>query len=505
MVSLGQTFDNVLIGLQTALSFSNLLYCFIGVVLGTLLGVLPGIGALVAVSLLFPITFHLDPTASLVMLAGIFYGTAYGGSTSSILLNVPGTPSHSVTCLDGYPLAKQGRAGVALFGAHVAAFVGGSIGIILMMLFSPLIVQNALQFGPQEYFSLMVLGLVAASSISSGSPAKGIAMVVVGILLGLVQADFYSSIPRFNFGIQELYEGISLVALAMGLFGVPEVIVSVRMTQVTAAFDRKSITFRSMLPTRDDIRRSWMPMLRGTAIGSFFGTLPGTGSLIASFMAYALEKKVSRDSSRFGKGAIEGIMAPEAANNAADMTAFIPTMTLGIPGSPAMAIMLAVMIIHGMRPGPNLVVEQPALFWGVVMSFWIGNVLLVVLNIPMIGIWVRLLTVPYRLLYPAILIFVVTGVYSINNSTFDVWVLVFFSAFAYAMRILDFPTAPLILGFVLGPDMEEHFRRALLISRGNFMTFLDRPLSGTIMVLTLMLLIWSVWSARRSKPRLAED
>lgn len=498
-------FANVALGLETALSLSNLLYCLTGVFLGTLLGVLPGIGALVSISLLFPITFHLDVTGALVMLAGIFYGTAYGGSTSAILLNVPGTPSAAVTCLDGYPMARQGRAGVALMGTTIASFVGGSIGILLMMAFSPLIVENALRFGPAEYFSLMVMGLVAASTIASSSPAKGIAMVVVGILLGLVQADFYSGIPRFDFGIPELYEGLSLVAIAMGLFGVTEVIASVTVAKTTGSFDRRRITFRSMIPTRDDVRRSWFPMLRGTAIGSFFGTLPGTGALIASFMAYAVEKKIARDPSRFGNGAVEGIMAPESANNAADQTAFIPTMTLGIPGSPAMAIMLAVMIIHGIRPGPSLVIEQPALFWGVVMSFWIGNILLLILNLPLIGLWVRLLTVPYHLLYPAILTFVCTGVYSINNSTFDIWVLVAFSLLGYGARMLDLPCAPLLLGFVLGPAMEEHFRRALLISRGDFMTFIERPISATIMGATCLMLAWALWTVLRPGGRHARD
>lgn len=383
----------------------------------------------------------------------------------------------------------------------IASFVGGTIGIVLLMLFSPWIVANALRFGAHEYFALMALGLIAASTITKGSPVKGIAMVIVGILLGLVQADFYTGLPRFSFGILELYEGISLVALAMGMFGVSEVIVSVRTIVARADYSDRKITMRSMIPTREDVRRSWRPMLRGSGVGAFFGTLPGTGGLIASFMSYAMEKRVARDPSRFGNGAIEGLVGPESANNAADQTAFIPTLTLGIPGTPAMAIMLAVLIVHGLTPGPRLIVDQPELFWGVVMSFWIGNLLLLVLNIPMIGIWVRLLQIPYNLLYPAILMFVCLGVYSINNSSFEVWTLVFFAALGYLLRILEFSPAPLLLGFVLGPSMEEHFRRALLVSNGDFMAFFERPLAAAILDLTFVLLGWALWSALRPVAR----
>lgn len=497
MESLSSAIDGAALGLGVAVQGTNLFYCVLGVTLGTLLGVLPGIGVLISISLLFPLTFYLDPTAALVMLAGVFYGTTYGGSTSAILLNVPGTPSAAVSCLDGYPMAKQGRAGVALMATTVASFVGGTIGIVLLMAFSPFIVENALRFGAHEYFALMAMGLMAASTITQGSPVKGIAMVIVGILLGLVQADFYTGIPRFSFGMLELYEGISLVALAMGMFGVSEVIVSVRTIKSGDDQARQNITLRSMIPTRDDVSRSWLPMLRGSGIGAFFGTLPGTGGLIASFMAYALEKRVSRDPSRFGGGAIEGLVGPESANNSADQTAFVPTLTLGIPGTPAMAIMLAVLIVHGITPGPRLIVEQPELFWGVVMSFWIGNLLLLILNIPMIGIWVRLLTVPYNWLYPAILMFVCLGVFSINNSPFEVWTLVFFAGLGYVMRVLDFSAAPLLLGFVLGPSMEEHFRRALLVADGDFTSFFQRPLSATILGLAFVMLAWAVWAQLR--------
>ncbi|MDP2410883.1 MAG: tripartite tricarboxylate transporter permease [Pseudolabrys sp.] len=488
-------FDNLALGLSVAFTPNNLLWCFVGVTLGTFIGVLPGIGSLTAISLLLPVTFHLDATSAIVMLAGVFYGSTYGGSTAAILLNLPGTPSTAVTALDGYPMAREGRAGVALFMTTVASFVGGSIGILVMMFFSPMIVSAALQFGPAEYFAMMVLGLVAASTISSGSPVKGIAMVVLGVMLGVVGSDIETGTPRFTFGIPHLYDGISLVAIAMGLFGVSEVIISIKMIK-RGHIEHKNITLRSMIPTRDDVRRSWMPMLRGSSIGSFFGALPGTGGVIASFMAYAVEKKVAKEPERFGKGAIEGIMAPETANNAADQTAFIPTLTLGIPGNVVMALMLGALMIHGIVPGPQLMVKNPDLFWGLIMSFWIGNLMLLVLNIPLIGVWIRVLMIPYHMLYPAVLMFICIGVYSINNSYVDVIAVMVFGGVGYVMRMLDFQPAPLLLGFVLGPLMEENLRRALLISRGDFMVFLERPISGTIVVLTAMLLLLALWGAR---------
>ncbi|WIY52383.1 tripartite tricarboxylate transporter permease [Devosia sp. YIM 151766] len=492
---------NIMIGLETAFSLSNLFYCFIGVFLGTLIGVIPGIGALAAISMLFPLTLYLDPTAALVMLAGIYYGTSYGGSTASILLNVPGTPSGAVATLDGYPMTKQGRGGIALSTTTIASFIGGSIGIILMMLLSPLIVEFALRFGSPEYFSLMLLGLIAASSISTGSMLTGIAMVAFGICLGLVGTDISSGVQRFTFGAFGLLDGVSLVALAMGLFGVTEVISAIRSSQKQAKEGERvaKVTLRSMIPTRDDVRRSWMPMFRGTALGSFFGTLPGTGAIIASFMAYAVEKKVSKTPEEFGQGAIEGVVAPEAANNAADQTAFIPTLTLGIPGSASMAIMLGVLMIHGIAPGPMLLSSHPDIFWGLVMSFWIGNVMLVVLNLPLIGIWVRLVAVPFSVLYPAIVMFVAIGVYSVNNSIFDVWMVIAIGALGYLMRVLNLPPAPLLLGYVLGPLMEEHFRRAMMFSRGDFMTFVNRPISGTILALTVLILVYGAWSGIKGK------
>ncbi|WP_279483966.1 tripartite tricarboxylate transporter permease [Aureimonas sp. SK2] len=487
---------NIALGLNTALSATNLFYCFVGVFLGTVIGVIPGLGALAAISMLFPITFHLDPTSALIMLAGIWYGTSYGGNTASILLNIPGTPANAVTCLNGYPMTRQGRGGVALLMTTIASFVGGSIGIVLMMLFAPTIAAYALSFGSADYFALMVLGLVAASTISDGSAIKGLAMVVAGIAFGTVGMDIYTGAPRFTFGNLSLMDGISLVALAMGLFGISEIIVGVRHVS-TNAIDRSSVTLKAMKPTRDDLRRSIGPMARGSGLGAFFGTLPGTGPSVAAFMAYAVEKRLAKDKSRFGKGAVEGIMAPESANNSADQTSFIPTLALGIPGSPTMALMLGALIIHGITPGPQLMTEQAGLFWGLVMSFWIGNLLLVILNVPLIGLWVRLLLIPYHLLYPAVLMFICIGVYTVNSNPFDIWMVLFFGALGYAMRLLAFPAAPLLLGFVLGPLMEEHFRRAMLIARGDLMTFVERPISGTVLGITALLLLWSAWGSLR--------
>ena len=482
---------NLALGLSVALSASNLLYCFVGVALGTFLGVIPGVGVLAAISMLFPLTYFLEPTTALIMLAGIWYGTTYGGSTASILLNVPGTPANAIVCLDGYPMAQQGRAAVALFMTTVASFIGGSIGIIILSAFAPMIARAALSFGSAEYFALMVLGLIAAIGITGDSPLKGLIMVVVGLLLGLVGTDVFSGQARFTMGYLELRDGIALVALAMGLFGVSEVIASVGQVR-NRNIDTRAISFAAMKPTRDDMRRSVAPVLRGTGIGAFFGALPGTGPSLAAFIAYAVERRAAREPERFGKGAIEGIMAPEAANNAADQTSFIPTLALGIPGSPTMALMLGVLIIHGISPGPGLMTDEPALFWGLIMSFWIGNILLVLLNVPLIGLWVRLLKVPYPLLFPAVLMFICIGTFSVRNSTFDVMLVLVFGGLGYVFRQLAFPAAPLLLGFVLGPLLEEHFRRAMLLSRGDFATFIDRPISATLLGIAAVILLWTL-------------
>jgi TctA family transporter len=488
------------LGLATALTPTNLTYCFIGVLLGTIVGMIPGLGALAAISMLLPITFHIEPTTALIMLAGIWYGTAYGGSIASILLNLPGSTSSAVSCLDGYPMAQQGRAGVALLMTTLASFVGASMGIVLLMLFAPLIAEIGLGFGSTEYFSLMLLGLVAATSVTDGSAAKSLAMVLLGIGIGSVGVDVYAGVGRYTFGFRELSDGISLIGFAMGLFGVTEIICSARQNAI-AQIDKSSWSLRNMLPTREDLRRSWLPILRGSAIGSFIGTLPGTGPAIASFLAYATEKRVAKEPSRFGHGAIEGVVAPEAANNAADQTAFIPTLSLGIPGSATMALMLAALLLHGITPGPQLMTKEPELFWGLVMSFWVGNVLLVILNAPLVGLWIRILLIPYRYLYPSILVFICIGIYTVSYNVFEIWLVIAFGVLGYVLRLLEFPVAPMLLGFVLGPLMEEHFRRAMLISRGDLMTFLERPISGTVLVLTFLLLLYSLASAFRVRRR----
>ena len=494
--------DGLLIGLQSALQPTTLLYCFFGVFLGTLIGVLPGIGALATISLLLPITYHIPPTAAIVMLAGVYYGAQYGGSTASILLNLPGTPSSAVACLDGYPMAKKGRAGVALFMTTIASFVGSMLGIAMLVAFAPGIAELGLKFGPAEYFSMMLLGLVAASTMASGSPLKGLAMVILGLLLGTVGTDVNSGQARFDFGVPELMDGINLVALAMGVFGISEVISGINQKREGEV--KEKINMRTMTPTKDDVKRSIFPMLRGTGIGSFFGALPGTGASIASFMSYAVEKKVSKTPERFGHGAIEGVTAPEAANNAASQTAFVPTLSLGIPGDAVMALMLGALIIHGIQPGPLLMTQQPELFWGLIVSFGIGNIMLMILNLPLIGIWVAILRIPYNVLYPAILVFISLGVYSVNNNTFDVFMVAGIGVLGYAMAVFKFEAAPLLLGFVLGPLMEENLRRSLLLSRGDMMTFIERPISAGFLAFCAALLIWSAIATLRETLRARE-
>jgi TctA family transporter len=492
--------DNLALGFATALSPTTLFWCFVGVTLGTFIGVLPGVGPLAAISMLLPLTFHLDATTALVMLAGIYYGAQYGGSTASILLNLPGTASTAVTCLDGHPMAKQGRAGVALAMTCFASFVGCAVAILIITHFATPLAEVALRFGPAEYFSMMVLGLIAAATLAQGSPVKGVTMVVIGLLFGIVGTDVNTGMQRYTFGIPGLFDGLNLVALAMGLFGVAEVIANVgKVGMVSGAVGR--IPLRDMIPTRDDVRRSWFPMARGSGVGAFFGILPGTGATIAAFMAYAIEKRVAKEPSRFGKGAIEGIMGPESANNSAAVSAFIPTLTLGIPGDAVMALMLGALMIHGIAPGPRVVVEHPELFWGLIASFWIGNILLVILNLPLVGIWVKVLQIPYRILYPAILLFICIGVFSINNSAFDVLQVVVFGFLGYGMMIMGFEPAPLLLGFVLGPLMEEHLRRALLLSRGDMSVFITRPISAGFMIATFLLIAFVVWSAIRNRGR----
>lgn len=487
--------QQMLDGLFIAVSPENLMYCAIGVSLGTIVGVIPGIGSLATISLLLPITFYLDPTTALIMMAGIFYGANYGGSTTSILLNLPGTPTNAVTCLDGYPMSRQGRAGVALFMTTVASFLGGSFGILMLMLFSPAIVKVAIAFGPAEYFSLMILGLIAASVIARGSAVKGIAAVAIGIVLGLVGQDVGTGLLRFTFGFIDLSDGLSIVALAMGLFGMCEIVDSIKTAGNHGAVPKVSL--RAIWPTRSDWRRSWSPIFRGFGYGSFFGTLPGTGGMIAAFMSYATEKKLSKHPEEFGQGAIEGLAGPESANSAGDLTAFIPTLTLGIPGNVTMALMLSVLFMNGITPGPTLISSSPDVFWGVVMSFWIGNLMLLLLNIPMIGLWVRLLTIPYQYLYPAVIMFLCIGVYAVSNSFFDLWLLILFGVAGYVMRITDIPAGPLLLGFVLGPMLEENFRRAMQFSRGSLGIFVESGISIACLLIAAVLIFLGLTTALR--------
>jgi len=493
--------DNLILGFQTAFSLHNLMYAFVGVVLGNLIGVLPGIGALAAISMLLPITYGLDPTGALLMLAGLYYGTSFGGATTSILLNLPGTASHAVVCVDGNPLARQGRGGQAIFMAMFASFLGVCVGVVLMMFFSPLLVDVAFLFGPSEYFALMLMGLLAASTLTSGSPLKGIASVIVGLIFGVVGTDVNSGVARFDFGIPELQDGIALVALAMGLFGITDVMINAANlgegTLIT-----KGIGGQSVRPGKGEIRKAMPSISRGSVIGSALGILPGAGGTMASFMSYAIEKKTSRTPERFGRGAMEGVSGPEAANSSAAMTAFIPTLTLGIPGDAVMALMLGALMIHNITPGPQLMTEYPAMFWGLLVSFWLGNLMLLVLNIPLIGVWVKLLSVPYRLIYPTVLFLIAIGVYSTNNNLFDVSVVLFIGIFGYLSASLGFQPAPLLMGFILGPMMEENFRRALLLARGDMFTFFERPLSGSFMAVTILMLATVAYKRLRSRRKL---
>lgn len=479
-------FASIADGASIAFTWSALLYCFIGVTLGMIVGVLPGIGPLPAIAMLLPITFYLDPTEAIIMLAGIYYGGQYGGSTASILLNLPGTPAAAVTCLEGYPMARQGRAAVALFMTAVASLVGSLFGIALVGGFAPILAQFALQFGAAEYFSLMLFALVGASAIGNASFLRALAMVVLGLLLGLVGQDITSGVFRFTFGIPAIADGLNIVAVAMGVFGVAEVIATIgRRT------DRESekFSFRAMLPKPEEWRRSIPAMGRGSLIGAVCGILPGAGASMASFMAYAVERRITRRPERFGKGAIEGLTAPEAANNATAQSAFIPTLTLGIPGDAVMAVMIGALMIHGIVPGPSLITNQPTMFWSLVVSFLIGNAILVVLNVPFVGLWTRLLQVPYRALYPIILVLVSIGVYSINYSVFDVFLVMGFGLLGYLMMLLGLPAAPLILAFILSPMIEENFRRALLLSRGDFSIFVSRPISAAFIALCAVIVL----------------
>ena len=481
-----ELFTNLALGFDTAFTLQNLLYCLIGCVLGTLIGVLPGLGPIATIAMLLPATYALPPIAALIMLAGIYYGSQYGGSTTAILLNIPGETSSVVTAIDGYQMARNGRAGVALFTAGMGSFFAGCVATLILAAFAAPLSQLAFKFGPAEYFSLMVLGLIGAVVLASGSLIKAIGMIILGLLMGLIGTDVNSGVSRYAFDIPELSDGIGFVAVAMGVFGFAEIMGNLEKTGEDEGFLNKMTT---MMPTKQDIKRMIPSILRGTAIGSILGILPGGGAALAAFGAYSVEKKSSKYSHEFGKGAIEGVAGPESANNAAAQTSFIPLLTLGIPPNAVMALMVGAMTIHNIQPGPQVMTSNPALFWGLIASMWIGNVMLILLNLPLIGIWVKLLKIPYRFLYPAILVFCCIGVYTVNNTVFDVYVTAGWGLIGYLFFKLGCEPPPLLLGFVLGPMMEENFRRALLLSRGDFTTFLTRPLSLGLLIAAAFLVV----------------
>lgn len=479
-------FTNLALGFDTAFTLQNLMYCLIGCILGTLIGVLPGLGPIATIAMLLPATYALPPIAALIMLAGIYYGSQYGGSTTAILLNIPGETSSVVTAIDGYQMARNGRAGVALFTAGMGSFFAGCVATLVLAAFAAPLSQLAFKFGPAEYFSLMVLGLIGAVVLASGSLIKAIGMIILGLLMGLIGTDVNSGVSRYAFDIPELSDGIGFVAVAMGVFGFAEIMGNLEKQGSDEGFLNK---LTSMVPTKNDVKRMTPSILRGTTIGSVLGILPGGGAALAAFGAYSVEKKSSKYSNEFGKGAIEGVAGPEAANNAAAQTSFIPLLTLGIPPNAVMALMVGAMTIHNIQPGPQVMTSNPALFWGLIASMWIGNVMLILLNLPLIGIWVKLLKIPYRFLYPAILVFCCIGAYTVNNAVFDVYVTAGFSLIGYLFFKLGCEPPPLLLGFVLGPMMEENFRRALLLSRGDFSTFVTRPLSLSLLIAAALLAV----------------
>jgi len=481
-----ELFNYLGIGFSVALQPVNLFYCFMGVFIGTLVGVLPGIGPVGAMSLLLPITFNSTPEGAIIMLAGIYYGAMYGGSTTSILVNIPGEAASVVTCLDGYEMAKQGRAGPALGIAAFGSFIAGTLSIVGLMLLAPPLARFALRFGPPEYFTLMVLGVTILIYLAHGSMPKALIMAAFGIALGLIGLDSISALPRFAFNRPELLDGIGLVPVVMGLFGISEVLLNVE--QVI----RREIVkteFRKLLPTVRDWQNCAGPIARGSLMGFFLGILPGGGGVISSFISYALEKRVSRSPERFGKGAIEGVAGPESANNAATGGAFIPLLTLGIPSNVVIAMLLGALMIHGVTPGPLLMKQNPQVFWGVIVSMYVGNFMLLILNLPLIGIWVKILKIPYKILFPLILLFCLIGVYSVNNAVFDIYIMLIFGILGYLMRKFGYEGAPMVLAFVLGPMMEQNLRKSLILSQGDFSIFFTRPLAAISLIISIVLLI----------------
>lgn len=476
----------LLIGLHTALTFENLAFCFIGVLLGTLVGVLPGLGPTATIAMLLPLTFTLSPTTALIMMAGIYYGSQYGGSTTAILMNVPGEASSAVTAIDGYRMAQQGRAGPALAIAAIGSLFAGTVGTLVLALFAAPLTIIAMRFEPQEYVGLAVLGLIASVILARGSVIKALAMVAFGLMVSTVGTDLYTGVPRFTLGFAELYDGLSVVSIAVGTFGIAEIMRQLTIRQV-GIFSTTEIG--RVWPSRNDFRASAMPIFRGSAIGALLGILPGGGALLATFASYATEKKLSKTPERFGHGAIEGVAGPEAANNAAAQTSFIPMLALGIPSNVVMAMMIGAMMMHNIVPGPNVATRDPSLFWGLIVSMWIGNLFLVILNLPLVGLWVKLLKIPYSVLFPGIMIFCTIGAYTVGNNAFDLYVMTLFGVGGYLLLRAGCEPAPFIIGVVLGPILEEQFRRSMILSMGDFTTFFTRPISLTLFIMAAVLLV----------------
>jgi putative tricarboxylic transport membrane protein len=487
---MSELLHNLALGFSVAAEPYNIGFCLLGALVGTLVGVLPGIGTIATVAMLLPITFGLPPVGALIMLAGIYYGAQYGGSTTSVLVNIPGEATSVVTCLDGHQMARQGRAGAALSIAAIGSFVAGCVATVLVAALGRPLTSIALLFGPAEYFSLMVLGLIFAVVLAKGSVLKAIAMIITGLMMSMIGTDLETGAGRMTFGLAQLFDGIGFANVAMGVFGFAEIIRNLEISQETRDIVKGKI--KGLMPTRQDLIDSSGAIARGTVLGSMLGILPGGGAVVASFAAYTFEKRVSKHRNRFGHGAIQGVAAPEAANNAAAQTSFIPLLTLGIPPNAVMALMVGAMTIHGIVPGPQVMTKQPELFWGMVASMWIGNLMLVVINLPLVGLWVSLLRVPYRLLFPSIIVFCCIGIYSINNSAFDVMLAAIFGLFGYWLAKHDFEPAPLVLAFVLGPLMEENLRRAMLIARGDPTVFVSRPISAGLIAVAVGLLLIAV-------------
>jgi putative tricarboxylic transport membrane protein len=499
-------FAHAMMGFQVALQPANLFFCFMGVLIGTLVGVLPGLGPVAAMSLLLPSTFHVSPVSAIIMLAGIYYGAMYGGSTTSILVNIPGEAASVVTCLDGYQMARKGRAGPALGIAAFGSFIGGTLSIIGLMFMAPPLAEMALQFGPPEYFTLMLLGLIILTFLASGSMPKALMMAAFGLFLGLIGMDIMTATPRFTFNLYFLMDGVGLVPVVMGLFGVSEVLLNVEARIKQDVFQTK---IKGLLPNLKDWRDSTWPIIRGSVLGFFLGILPGGGAVISSFVSYGVEKKCSRHPEKFGTGVIEGVAGPETANNAATGGAFIPLLTLGIPANAVMAMLLGALIIYGMQPGPMLIKQHPDLFWGVVTSMYIGNAMLLVLNLPLIGVWVKILKIPYPILFPLILLFCLIGVFSLNNNVGEIGLMLFFGGVGYLMKKFNYEAAPLVLALVLGPMMENALRQSLIMSNGSVSIFFTRPISLGIVLVVLALLLLPLlpWVKRKREviAEIAED